>query len=210
MKLNSLYLVLLLIISIKSNDFLDSFSIEGFKIYLKDNGLFQIIQSIKYAYGQDVAIISCEELNKNYNGNCQKLVTDYMEENYDGFKDKFDETPERNENKTDLLVISENETFDSSESEDMHMKPIENSEPTKPTESTEPPEMKIKQQLNYWETIKNISNMLDSSNKNFSLKELESIYEKIIKRIEKKYLSSTDDFLNFLDSSIKNNTKYLN
>ena len=52
--------------------------------------------------------------------------------------------------------------------------------------------------------------MLDSSNKNFNLKELESIYEKIIKRIEKKYHSSTDDFLNFLDSSIKNYTKYLN
>ena len=27
-----------------------------------------------------MAIISCEELNKNYNGNCRKLVTDYMEE----------------------------------------------------------------------------------------------------------------------------------
>ena len=71
MKLKALFIVLLLIISIKSNDFLDSFSIESFKESLRDNGLFLIIQSIKYAYGQDVAIISCEELNKNYSGNCQ-------------------------------------------------------------------------------------------------------------------------------------------
>ena len=52
--------------------------------------------------------------------------------------------------------------------------------------------------------------MLDSSIKNFNLKELESTYEKIKKRVENVYLNSTDDFLNFLDSSIKNNTKYLN
>ena len=44
MKLNALFLVLLLIISIKSNAFLDSFSIEPFMKSLKDNGLFQIIQ----------------------------------------------------------------------------------------------------------------------------------------------------------------------
>ena len=44
MKLNALFLVLPLIISIKSKDFLDSFSIEPFMKSLKDNGLFQIIQ----------------------------------------------------------------------------------------------------------------------------------------------------------------------
>ena len=80
MKLNVLFLVLLLITLIKSNNFLDPFSIEGFKEHLKENGLFQIIQYIKYNYGQDVAIISCEELNRKYNGNCKKLVTEYMEE----------------------------------------------------------------------------------------------------------------------------------
>ena len=80
MKLNVLFLVLLLITSIKSNNYLDPFSIEGFKDHLKDKGLFEIIKYIKYNYGQDVAIISCEELNKNYNGNCKKLVTEYMEE----------------------------------------------------------------------------------------------------------------------------------
>ena len=83
MKLNALFLFLLLIISIKSNDFLDSYSIEPFIKSMKDNGLFQIIQSINYAYGKDVAIISCEELNKNYSGNCKRLVTEYMGSNID-------------------------------------------------------------------------------------------------------------------------------
>ena len=80
MKLNVLFLVLLLITSIKSNNALDPYSIEGFKAYLIENGLFEIIQSIKYIYGQDVAIISCEELTNIYNKNCKKLVIDYMEE----------------------------------------------------------------------------------------------------------------------------------
>ena len=177
MKLKALFIVLLLIISIKSNDFLDSFSIESFKESLRDNGLFLIIQSIKYAYGQDVAIISCEELNKNYSGNCQKLVTDYMEE-----KPKINDID---------LFFSRNKTFDSQE-------------------PTETPENELKEELYYWTTIKNIFDMLESSKKNLNLKELESIYEKIIKRIEKKNLSSTDDFLDFLDSSINNNTKFLN
>ena len=45
---------------------------------MKRNGLFKIIESIKETYGQDLAIISCEELNKNCKGNCKKLVTEYM------------------------------------------------------------------------------------------------------------------------------------
>ena len=45
---------------------------------LKSKGLFEIIEHIKKIYGQDVAIISCEEINKNYEGNCKKLVTEYM------------------------------------------------------------------------------------------------------------------------------------
>ena len=78
------------------------------------------------------------------------------------------------------------------------------------TEPTELPENEYNELLNYWETTKNISNMLDSSNKTFTLEEYESIYDKIKDRIEKENLSSTDDFLNFLNSSIENNTKYLN
>ena len=128
-----------------------------------------------------MAIISCEELNKNYNGNCRKLVTDYMEEKPE-IKKKFQEPDEFTE-------------------------PMESNEPTEPTE---PPIYEYNELLNYWATIRNISNMLDSSIKNFNLKELESTYEKIKKRVENVYLNSTDDFLNFLDSSIKNNTKYLN
>ena len=56
----------------------DDYSIISFKDRMKNEGLFDLIQSIKDFYGQDVAIISCEELNKNHCGNCQKLVTDYM------------------------------------------------------------------------------------------------------------------------------------
>ena len=57
---------------------LSNYSIDKFKISLKKEGLFEIIESIKYYYGQDVAIISCEELNKNYCGNCKRLVKEYM------------------------------------------------------------------------------------------------------------------------------------
>ena len=78
MKLNTLFLILLLILSIKTESILDQYSIERFKEYLKRNGLLEIIISIKNTYGQDVAIISCEELNKKNKGNCKKLVTEYM------------------------------------------------------------------------------------------------------------------------------------
>ena len=205
MKLKVLFLFLLLIISIKSNDLLDSFSIEGFKKYLKDNGLFQIIQSIKYAYGQDVAIISCEELNKNYNGNCQKLVIDYIGNPYnilrddDEFKFKSNETSERN--KTDLFSQSENNTFQSQDSINL------------PFEPTKLPENKTKELLNYRETEKNLKDiiyMLDSSKKNFNLFKLKSIYDKIIERVEKNHPSSTNNFSHFLLSSIKEYIKYLN
>ena len=56
----------------------DDYSIDTFKERMQKEGLFDIILSIKYAYGLDVAIISCEELNKNNCGNCKKLVVDYM------------------------------------------------------------------------------------------------------------------------------------
>ena len=78
MKLNVLILILFLIISIKTESILDPFSIETFIKVVKKNGLFEIIKSTKNTYGQDVAIISCEELNEKNKGNCKKLVTDYM------------------------------------------------------------------------------------------------------------------------------------
>ena len=78
MKLINHFLFLFLIISITSKNLIDNFSIYPFLNDLKRNGLFEIILSIKKVYGQDVAIISCEELNENRRGNCKKLVTDYM------------------------------------------------------------------------------------------------------------------------------------
>ena len=56
----------------------DDYSIDTFKERMKKEGLFDIILLIKEAYGLDLAIISCEELNKNNCGNCKKLVVDYM------------------------------------------------------------------------------------------------------------------------------------
>ena len=65
MKLIIYFLILSLIMSIASESLIYSFSIDNFLNILKNNGLFEIILSIKKVYGQDVAIISCEELSKN-------------------------------------------------------------------------------------------------------------------------------------------------
>ena len=70
-------LIIILFINI-STKYLDHYSINFFIIRLKSEGLFEIIKSIKIIYGQDVAIISCEELNKNTCGNCKRVVLDYM------------------------------------------------------------------------------------------------------------------------------------
>jgi hypothetical protein len=78
MKLISLFLLLFLLISINSENQLDTFSIDNFIKDLKNDGLFEIIESIKEVYGQDIAIISCEELNENHKGNCKRLVIEYM------------------------------------------------------------------------------------------------------------------------------------
>ena len=78
MKLNTKFLFLYLIISITSENELDSYSIEPFKDYLKEEGLFEIIESILKSYNQDVAILSCEELVENRQGNCKRLVIEYM------------------------------------------------------------------------------------------------------------------------------------
>ena len=86
MKLNTLFLIPFLILSIKTKINWDSYSIETFINYEKKKGLFEIIKSIKMTYGQDVAIISCEELNGNCKGNCKKLVIEYMPKY---FRNKF-------------------------------------------------------------------------------------------------------------------------
>ena len=78
MKLTIIFLILLLNISIGAESLLDDYSINKFKDYLEENGLFKLIESIKACYGVDVAIISCEELNNAHGGNCNKLVREYM------------------------------------------------------------------------------------------------------------------------------------
>ena len=77
MKLITYFMILFLMISITSESLIDSFSID--QNDLKSNDLFEIILSIKEVYGQDVAIISCEELIENWVGNCKRLVTEYMD-----------------------------------------------------------------------------------------------------------------------------------
>ena len=76
MKSIKLFLILFIVPLILSDE--DSFSINPFIERLKNEGLFDIIASIKQSFGQDVAIISCEELNPNNSGNCKRLVLDYI------------------------------------------------------------------------------------------------------------------------------------
>ena len=78
MKSIAIFLILSIITLTTSKIDLDNYSINMFIFDLKNKGLFEVIQSIKYFYGQDIAIISCEEININRCGNCKKVVTDYM------------------------------------------------------------------------------------------------------------------------------------
>ena len=80
MRLITLFLILFSIISIKTENETDLFSMDVFIEYLKDEGLFEIILSIKKVYGQDVAIISCEELNEYFKGYCRRSALEYMPE----------------------------------------------------------------------------------------------------------------------------------
>ena len=48
---------------------------------MEEEGFFEVIESIKKVYGQDVAIITCEELIEKSKGNCKKLVTEYIAPN---------------------------------------------------------------------------------------------------------------------------------
>ena len=74
-----LCLILFIAILTVSKSNLEGYSINTFIFKLKSEKLFDIILSIKKFYGQDVAIISCEELKKGNCGNCKKLVTEYID-----------------------------------------------------------------------------------------------------------------------------------
>ncbi len=69
MNLFSRFLILFLTLSITSENQLDEYSIDRFKDALKKEGIFQLIDSIKRKFGQDEAIISCEELTDRRKGN---------------------------------------------------------------------------------------------------------------------------------------------
>ncbi len=73
MKSITLFLIILITPSITMSKF-DDYSINTFKDRMQKEGLFDIILSIKEAYGQNVAIISCEELNENNCGNSKKSL----------------------------------------------------------------------------------------------------------------------------------------
>ena len=76
MKSIKLFLILFIVPLILSDE--DSFSINPFIERLRNEGLLEIIKLIKFNYGQDIAIISCEELKKNICGNCRRLVLEYI------------------------------------------------------------------------------------------------------------------------------------
>ena len=75
MKSISIFILLFIIKSSISNSSIDEYSINKFIYRIKKEGNFEIIKSIKKLYGQDFAIISCEELYRNTYGNCKKLIT---------------------------------------------------------------------------------------------------------------------------------------
>ena len=87
MKLNTVFLFSCLIISITSEIDWNSYSIEPFKEYLKNEGLLEIIESILMTYSQDVAILCCEELVGNRKGNCKRLVIEYINPSYNSTED---------------------------------------------------------------------------------------------------------------------------
>ena len=78
MKSLTLFLILFIIKSTVSQNKLIKYSIDPFIDNLKKDGNFTIIQSIKAEFGDDVAIISCEEIKNKQSGNCKKVVKEYM------------------------------------------------------------------------------------------------------------------------------------
>ena len=78
MKSISIFLLLFIIKSSISNESIDDYSMDRFINSLKNEGFYETILSIKKKFGQDLAIIICEELNNNSYGNCKRLVKEYM------------------------------------------------------------------------------------------------------------------------------------
>ena len=78
MKSLTLFLILFIIKSSVSQSNQDSYSIYPFLALLRENGIFEIIESIKVELGEDVAIITCEEIEINLCGNCKRAVHSYM------------------------------------------------------------------------------------------------------------------------------------
>ena len=76
--MKSITLFLILFIAPLALSTLDDYSIDSFKNKVQSEGLFGLISSIKNNYGEDVAIISCEEFYKSHSGNCETLVKEYM------------------------------------------------------------------------------------------------------------------------------------
>ena len=79
MKSLTLILFLFIIKSSVSQTNQDKFSINPFLDRLREEGIFEIIQLIKVQFGEDVAIISCEEMKSNHCGNCKNAVQNYMD-----------------------------------------------------------------------------------------------------------------------------------
>ena len=156
MRLITLFLIFFLVILIKTDSILDQFSIEGFKEYVKDNGLLEIIFSIKMLYGQDVAIISCEELNENYKGNCKRLVIEYMPESSEPLKPSISSGSEDSADGSGSYDSDGSDSYDSD-----------------PSNSPQEEPKLIK--MPYMKYI---------LSKKFDLREAELIYDKIIKKVE--------------------------
>ena len=104
MKSLTLLLILFIIETSISKIELDNYSIDIFIIKMKNDGIFDILVEFKYIYGPDVAIISCEELNRNCEGNCKRLVTEYMPDfarskAWFGFEEDEDEDEDEDKDK---------------------------------------------------------------------------------------------------------------
>jgi len=78
MKSLTLFLILFIIKSSVSKPYLNKYSINQFLDEMRRDGNFTIILSIKAEFGDDVAIISCEEIKINHCGNCKNAVKNYM------------------------------------------------------------------------------------------------------------------------------------
>ena len=188
MRLITLFLIFFLVILIKTESILDQFSIEGFKEYVKDNGLFEIIFSIKMLYGQDVAIISCEELNENYKGNCKRLVIEYMPESSEPLKPSISSGSEDSADGSGSYDSDGSGSYDSdgsgsydsdgsgsydSDGSDSYDSDGSDSYDSDPSNSPQEEPKLIK--MPYMKYI---------LSKKFDLREAELIYDKIIKKVE--------------------------